>query len=229
MRNIFEKEMPYHILTDEATGVVLTMDTRSEVMVFLGDFIKEARVFLMVNEPNYRNSSWKVFFLALENPTNYPRWTWNHSQRIFTKTKESVLNKSLFERSHLIEAQRKTIGPIVRSLSGDRMSFSKNILYQEVIYTIKKTQAVEFKNSGYDEKLITDYPFVAQYAEFADLSLRQAADDIIFQTQLYENRLLRNEFLRLKYFNAVKNMKAPQEGLVLIHNARRELYGNSLE
>ncbi len=229
MRNSFNGGTLYHVLCDQETNAVLTMSVRVDVIIYLNNCTRDTFAAFSVNEPNYRSSFWKRFFLASEKPINYPRWTWDHSQRTFAKTKESMLSKSLFERSRLVNSQRKTIGFIMQILLTDRMSFLKDILYQEVIYSIKKTQAVAFKNSGYDEKYIMDYPFVVQYADFADISLQQAADEIIFQTQLYENRLLRNEMLRLKYFNAVKNMKAPQEGPVMVKGLRRELHGNSLE
>ncbi len=229
MRHIFAREIPYHVLCDQETNAVLAMSRRMETIILLNDCTRDTFAVFSVNYPNYQNLFWKGFFLASEKPTDYPRWTWHYSQRIFTKTQEDVLSRNLFERARLINAQRNTIGPMTRILSTDRMSFSKNILYQEAIYSIKKTQATEFKNSGYDEKYIMNYPFIVQYADFANLSIRQATDDIIFQAELYENRLLRNESLRLKYFNSVKNMKEPQEGPVLLKDLQRELYGNSLE
>ena len=229
MRNIFARETWYHILFDQETNAVLTMSRRRDVIISLNDCTKDTFAAFSVNNPNYRNSFWRGFFLASEEPRNYPRWTWNYSRRTCTRTKENVLSRNLFGRSRLIDAQREIIGSMMQILAADRMSFSKNILYQDVIYSLKKNQATEFRNFGYDEKCIMDYPFIVQYADFANLSMRQAADDIIFQAQLYENRLLRNEELRLKYFNAVKNMQVPQEGLVLLKDLKRELYGNSLE
>ncbi len=219
----------YHLLIDEQTHAVLTVSTRKDIVVFLKSCFADVYVVFLANQPNYTGSFLRKFSLLLEKPENYPRWSWDYKRRMFRRTGNSVLREDLFKKSRLAQAKRVLIGRIQSHLADDRILFSENLPYQETVYSIKKMQAMDFQKSGYDESLIMNYPYIVQYADFANISLRQAADDILFQVQLYEDRLLRNESLRLKYYTAVRNMSTPSQGNFLRKELYRELYGNSLE
>lgn len=100
--------------------------------------------------------------------------------------------------------------------------------FQPTTYVLKRMQAEKFKSSGYDETIEPEVPFVAQYADFADLSMKQAADDIIFKAKLDQDMLLRTEGIRLKYFRLLRDSATPQEVMKVVEDFRRENYFNSL-
>jgi hypothetical protein len=226
---ILSGNQDYHILVDERTRAVLTISTRKDIIVLLKDCLVDVHVIFWANQPNYTGFLSRGFSLLSEKPEDYPKWSWNHKKRVFRRTGSSVLDESLLAKSQLANSKRAVITKIQAYLADDRISFSQNMPYQETVYFIKKTQAMDFRKSGYDESLIMNYPYVAQYADFADISMQQSADNILFRAQLYEDRLLRNESLRLKYYNAVKEMHSQKQESALFKGLYHELYGNSLE
>jgi hypothetical protein len=92
---------------------------------------------------------------------------------------------------------------------------------QEAVYITKKTQAQRYKDAGYQGDDL-EYPYVMQYADFAGLSMRVAADEILLKATFDDEVLLKTEFFRLKYFELIKNMNDPGQADRITLDFRRE-------
>jgi len=200
----------YNILIDISTNVVLTIEKRASIISFLSDSTPGTRPFYTVNSPNY-NSFTGLSFLGNIEPHDYVDWTWESKTRKFSKTNPEVLNGDLRSASRLMKSKCKAINSFVSNLNIARFKYMTGIVLQETVYANKSLQAKEFKESGYNENLLVEYPYVEQYATFAKMSPRQAADEILFKKNLYDQHLAKTELLRLKYFTLVKNAQKPEE------------------
>jgi hypothetical protein len=99
----------------------------------------------------------------------------------------------------------------VHFLNVARSSVDCGVSMQESVYTTKRAQAQSFRASGYDESQPADFPYVLQYADYARISMKEAADRILLKAKLDEHTLAKTELLRLKYFDRVRAAKAPQD------------------
>lgn len=204
----------YHVLLDYNTKAVLTISSNPAVIAFLKECMADTLHAQSVNYPNYTNPKsffLTPFFLASVKPKNYPKWTWDFKSRLFSKTRTELVDDHLLAHSRLAENKNQVIGKIIVSIYLARSDARTGINLQETIYFAKKEQAKTFKDSGYDESLIMEYPYVLQYADYAGITVRQAADDILFKAKLGDESLAKTELLRLKYFNKVKKAAACEE------------------
>lgn len=217
----------YHVLLDYQTQVVLTVDTSVSAMIFLNECTPDTYCSFSVNFPNYSESFFKTFFLASLSPKDYPLWTWNGKKRLFEKTNPELVDRKLRSRSKLAESKREVIGHIINHLGHARHSLRSGIEFQETVYLVKRMQAQAFKASGYDENRIEDCHYVVQYADFAGISLRQAADDILLKAKFDDEILAKTELLRLRYFNKVKQAQDPEELPAIFEEFTRNCYINS--
>ncbi|MDP3645486.1 MAG: hypothetical protein Q8R25_00155 [bacterium] len=188
----------YNLLVD-ANRNVLTMSMFPAVINFLHACMYDAIPIWHANYPNYIES----FPLHLTAPEEYPEWNWHFKKRVLEKTVPEVTSV-LRDKARLAHSKGMTIGKIMVALRQVRYALDTGVPFQETVYSLKRAQSERFKENDYDEKLMLEYPFVMQYADFANVSPQQATDDILFKAQLDEDILVKTEFLRLKYFNAVK-------------------------
>ncbi len=197
----------YSGLFDYKTKILLTISGYPAVIAFLAEGALDASAIHAIDYPNYK----ETFFLASIPPEQYVQWKWDARERIFKKTEPALITDNLRERSQLAVGKAYAIGSIMSGLARARYQFSKGIILQETVYLTKKLQAQAFRDSGYDEDRLIEYPYVVQYADMAGISLRQAADDIIFKAKLADDGLAKTEFLRLKYFDLVRKTKGAGE------------------
>ena len=122
-----------------------------------------------------------------------------------------MLTDDLRFKSHLAARKVIFLYHMMRSITAARNSLRTGINFQETVYLTKKLQARDFKKSGYDEDSIMEYPYVLQYADLKNLSLRQAADDILFMSRLADDLLAKTELLRLRYWSRVREATHPDE------------------
>ena len=226
MRSVVVRQN-YYILLDSPSMALLTMSTSVAPIMFLFENIPDTQYALSVEYPHYGDSYAGRFFLAALRPKNYPRWTWNGKARKFARTKTTV-KKSLVEKSRLAESKRAVIARMMQDLSAARYGLQTGVGFQETVYLHKKFQAQQYKDTGYDESEILKYPYVAQYADFAGTSLRQAADDILLKAQFDEDILLKTEFLRLAYFDEVRKATRPDELPRIYEAFTRDAFTNAL-
>jgi hypothetical protein len=202
----------YSALVDFSTGALLVMGNSSPALIFLSECMPDTHFVPFVNDPNYTGSFFELPFLALMKPENYPKWAWDKVNRIFVKTEKGVLNEQLRAKSRLAVSKHAVINRIINNISVARNKTATGVrLQDERVYPAKKMQAQAFKDSGYSEDLIAEYPYVVQYADFAKLSLKQAAEEILFKARMNHQMLINTESLRLRYFKKVREAKTPEE------------------
>jgi hypothetical protein len=218
------QQLPYSALINSSNRILLALSTNVAVIVFLNEATMDTTHVPGVNY--YRPED--PFRLAREPTRTYPEWTWSVGERRFVRTRAELLTKEVRDRSRLAVEKGRTTENIMRGISIARYPFSTGVLFQESVYVTKKAQAEECKRSGYPEDEIMQYPYVLQYADFAGLTLRQAADDILFKAKLDDELLAKTELLRLKYFNAVKRADRVEELEELYEAFMRESFKNAL-
>ncbi len=220
----------YDALIDSTTNAVLTLGANPAVMNFLKECTPDTWRARSVNYPNYTDPKSFLlapFFLASVKPNNYPKWIWDYKRRIFFKTKTKSLDGDILTRSRLADSKKEAIHKIIMNINSARSEIETGAYFQETVYRSKKTQAKTFRESAYDDNLIMEFPYVAQYADYAGISLRQAADDILFKSKLDDDFLAKTELLRLKYFNKVKKVATPEEMAPILEEFTRDCYVNA--
>lgn len=153
-----------------------------------------------VTRPNYTHG---LPFDPYDVPS-YVEWTWDYKSRTFVRMPAEKIRAELRERSLLAMAKIPIVRRMTANLNAIRHHAHTGVHFQETVYMTKKMQAQEFKKAGYPEDAIIDYPYVLQYADYAGISLKQAADDIIFKSKLEDEKLAQSELLRMKHFNKLK-------------------------
>ena len=201
----------YHFaLLDNPTGVVLTIGTSLSAMIFVTECTPDTFLVPGVQTPNYEGLLSRFFIPSIE-PTEFPTWTWNPIMRKFTPTKTTTLTDRLVAKSALAEGKRVVFEKMVSNLNFARAKIASVVWLQERIYAAKKIQAQAYKDSGYAERLDADFSYVEQYADYAGISLHQAADDILLKAEFATDILSKTELVRLRHFNILKAAKSPDQ------------------
>jgi hypothetical protein len=188
--------------------------------VFLNECMLDTRHAAAVRYPNYTKS----FFLASLDPEAYPKWRWNRQSREFVETRPDVVTDDLIARSRLAVTKVRIISQIIFHINVARYDVRTGVDFQETVYLTKAMQARRLKAANYSEELIVECPYVVQYADFADISLEQAVEDILLKAKIGEQLLARSELLRLVYFNKVKSAAAPDQVNGIFDEFMRECY-----
>lgn len=197
----------YSALLDSSTYVLLALSKHISAVQFLQEATPGSVHTPVVQYPNYRQS----FPLAKAHGDTYPEWAWDWKTRLFSETKPELVTTEMRFRSHLAIAKLTSITRILSNINIIRYPVRTGIDFQETVYLVKRMQAQAFKDAGFDEDFIHEYPYVLQYADFAEIPLKQAAEEILFKAKLDDEILAQSELLRLRYFNKVKNASTPEE------------------
>lgn len=213
----------YYALLDSPTRILLTISSAPSPIAFLNECIPDTISRSAVEYPNYMGL-FSRFYLASIWSKDYPKWTWDTKSRKFIKTNKSLISRSILEKSRLAESKRNIISKIMNSLTNVRNKVGTGVAFQEAVYLTKRMQAHGFKESGYAEELIMKYPYVLQYADYAKLSLKQAADDILFKAKLDDGLLAKTELMRLTYFNKVRKATDPNQLPAIYEKFIRDCY-----
>lgn len=199
--------MLFSALIDYRTNIVLTVSNWDPGITLLTECIPDSMRLYNATHPNYRDS----FFLAALKPHEYPRWTWDFGTRSFKESPKHLITPSVEKNAALATAKLSAFITIAFGLNKIRSGFATGLLFQETIYLAKKLQAQSFRDNGYKDETILEYPYVLQYADNAHISFRQAADDIIFKAKLGDELLSKTEFLRIMYYDKIKYAKDQDE------------------
>ncbi len=209
---------PFSALIDASTSVLLTLSLRIPIIAFLAKTMTEVERIDNVNYPNYLTK----FPLEHADPYTYPEWTWNPKLRQFVPTPKGVLTDRLHWYSALAIKKSHALFEIIHSITTARSAVWSGLIMQENIYMAKRIQAQRYKDKKYPKDELS-YPYVLQYAELSGLTMRDAADEILFKAKLDDNVLSHTEYMRMKYFNMVKDAQDMDEVEVLIHDFRRKV------
>lgn len=200
----------HYALVDSQSFVVLTLGRSMAAMVFLSECIPDAHWISAVQHPNYSDSL-RLFFIESIKPEEYTKWTWDYTNRLFLKTNKELVDKELPAKSRLAEGKRIFFQTVMNNINLARLSVITGADFQETVYLTKKMQAQAFKESGYDENLIMEFPYVVQYADLVHISMKQAAEDILLKAKFDDELLAKTELLRLKYINKLKEVDDPNQ------------------
>ncbi len=184
-------------LLDQGTNILLAASTFSIAVEFVNRCSDNTFCLHYLTIPRPRWSFHK------ENPDRYIAWTWGNAARQFSKTRPDRMTEIMRARSQLASEKIVTVSNIMGYISQARYKIGTGIFLQETVDVSKKMQAMEFKNSGCDENRILEFPYVLQYADFARITLKQAADQILLKAKFDDQILAKTELLRLKYFDKV--------------------------
>src|SRR3989344_9116463 len=195
-------------------------------MVFLKECTQETFWASEVQHPNYEGS-FGMFFIPSIKSEEYPKWTWDYTTRKFVKTKKELLNEQMFNKSMLAEGKRGIFEIITSNLNLARSKVMTGFWFQETVYLAKRMQAKAFKDSGYNEDFIVEYPYVMQYADIAHISMQQAAEDILLKAKFDEELLAKTELLRLKHLGRLKDAKDTNQLTSLREEFIRDSYLNA--
>lgn len=201
------RELPYSILVDSATLTVLVASSNPSVITFLAECTPDTRAVISAQFPKYTRG----FPLARVASVAYPEWTWSGKDRTLTHAPSKTISPALRIKSELASAKAPVLAAMMAGINKSRSPAQTGFVLQETIYMIKQFQARAFRDSGYDESRVIEYPFILQYADSAGISPAQAADDILFKAKLDEDYLLRTEGLRLTYVERLRHETDPKK------------------
>ena len=215
---------PNTVLIDRSSKILLLLSAHPAAAIYLSNNIRDVGYVPYITYPNYLNS----FFLAGVEPDKLPNWTWNWKTRTFTDTRPDVITNELRERSQLTFVKHDVISQMMYTLSATRNKMTTGVSYEETVYLSKKLQAQAFKDTGYNDDMILEFPYVLQYADFAQISPKQAADDILFAARLDDERLLKTELRRMTYYHKVIDAANETETRALLNEFYQNMSGNAL-
>ena len=216
---------PYSALIDANSHALLCLSSQVAIIVLLKEATQNTRQVMRVNFPNYLES----FPLKDVNSDAYPNWSWDLQSRLFTATKKELLTQELYSRSDLAVQKRNLLNQMLMHLNVIRCSLERGVIFQESVYLTKKFEAQRFRDSGYSEEHLADYPFLVSYADFADLPLKTAADEIIFKAKLGDDMLAKAELIRLKYFKRVKEATDTAQLPEILNDLVKECYSVAIK
>jgi len=208
-------------VVDHPTGVLLAAGVSSSASEFVCKCMSDTLCahYVQIPSPGWFES---------RGSDRYIRWTWNYKHRIFSRTRPESMTDSLRSRSNLAQAKVDAMTSIVSNLGQIRHKVGIGVLLQETVYAVKRAQAREFKDSGYDETRIGEFPYVVQYADFVKTNMRQAADDILLKAKMGDDSLLKTELLRLRYFNKMRDTQDAGEVAQILRKFYTDCYSTSI-
>lgn len=209
----------YNALIDVGTNALLAIDGSTAALAYVTECIPDTAYIRDVSFPGARFVA-KIFHRT----DDLPAWTWDRQKRRFVPTKREVQTASLLEKSRLARAKLTTIETMLKHINRIRFKVASGLLLQESIYERKRDEAARFKASGYEEARIAEFPYVLQYAEFAGIDFRQAADEILLKARIAHDALAKTELLRLRNFKKVKDAKDPADLPALLDAFYSECY-----
>lgn len=214
---------PYLALVENGTNILLTIGTFSPAMVFLGETILDTHYVPSVNFPNYIDS----FPIATLSPETYSQWTWKGKTRLFVSTRPE-LAKAALERSLIATYKYNAISQVMQVISNMRLDVNNGVSYQETVYMDKRSQAQQFKAAGFPEAEVDKYPYIAQYAQFANTTPKIATEGILIKSRMDEEVLTRTELLRLRYFKKIREAKTKDSIEQIVLDLLRDNGANAL-
>jgi len=191
----------------------------SEVELAL-NLISGAKPILHAKE---RSSS--LYRLSADSLVNY--LFHRQSNSIVKVAKLKAPPKELSQLSELLLARARYLNRVTRVVTRARNRVAPSEKYGELIDFLRKEQALLFRNSGYNEELIQNCLFVFQYAQVKKMTPKEAADEIIFQYNLFEAALWKTEEIKLKYFDLFSNAQTVKQTHEIFQDFVREYYLNS--
>ena len=217
-RNSSATKRYYGILVD-TSGAILAVSHDRAAVIFLHECTPDSYYGSSLYLP-YESEEMLSTVLSGE----IIEWTWIQGGG-FSRTAPHILTDELRLKAQLIDGKIRALGSCMLQINSAREKIWTGVLFQENVYALKKSQAVRFKEASYDDSIMGEIPFVVQYADFANIALKQAADEIIFKAALDEDYLAKTESLRLAYFDRIRKAKQISDLSTIPGDLMHVLYG----
>jgi hypothetical protein len=195
----------YYGLIDCNSSAVLVAGKNFQAMNFLKEFTFDSFFIYLPVSSRYEESLFNGLTIS-ETPYLF---RWDEKTRSLIENKN--VSDNLIIKTQLAQKKYSVLDSMMLSIIFLRDRVRKTLPYQETIYMAKQYQAERFKDRGYPEHEMLEYPYVLQYADFMKISLKDAADKILLKSKIDNELLAKTEMLRLKYFNMVKDAKSVDE------------------
>jgi len=215
----------YNALLDAENASLLALSTSIAIVTFLGKSSNEVTSAYGVHFPNYQNSSFK---LRRAHPDAYPQYTWDRETRTFKSTPAELITDELRYRSALMMRKVRALNEMGDLINMIRFPLWSGLILQEQIYQAKKAQAQRYIDQGYPQSERLKFPYILHYAELEQISMKDAADEIAFKARMADETLSKSEFLRMKYFNAVRDTPNHEDVELLTEELRKVLFKSEL-
>lgn len=207
VRSLFSEPprlVAHSVVIDAGNNTLVAIGTQIPALVFLRDSLMDTIYDVGIVSP-------EVLQIKGSDPRTYPEWSWDLRSRAFTKTNPAIITEGMRARAVLAAKKGDIISRASYLINRARDKVNPGLFFQETIYATKQKQAQLLKDAGFDETLAASAPYVVQYADERGLSLRDAAEDILFQAQLFHEHLEKTEKVRLALFRKIKRAKTPEE------------------
>lgn len=210
-------DYPYGALLDARTYTVLTVSRGPGILSILHECTPNTVIAFNIQYPHYTGGIRTFYrkihpiFSTRTTGADYIRWKYSFSSQLFSRKSVGNETSDLPARARLATVKRDALSTIMRYTNAVQVSLLRETLAQEVVYALKRDEAMRFRDSGFNEKDVMEYPFVFQYADFAGVSLQQAAEDIIFKAKLRNEQLAQSELVRLRHFSLIKSARSQDE------------------
>jgi hypothetical protein len=192
------------IVIDAGDNTLLAISTQIPSMVFLSDSLMDTVCAVGIVSP-------EVLEITKSDPRTYPEWSWEFRTRAFSRTNPAIITEQMRERAVLAAKKGETISRATYLINRARDKVNTGLLFQETIYATKQKQAQLLKDAGFDEALAGSAPYVVQHADETGMSLQDAAEDMLFQAQLFYEHLEKTERVRLALFRKIRRAKTSGE------------------
>jgi hypothetical protein len=205
----------HSVVFDAGNNTLVAVGTHIPAMVFLRDCLLDTIYDVGVVAP-------EVLEIKAADPRTYPEWSWDYRNRAFGRTNPAIVTDAMRERAALAAKKAEIFTRAAYLINRARDKVNPGLLFQETIYATKQKQAQMLKDAGFDEALAASAPYVVQHAEESGLSLQDAAEDILFQAQLFHEHLEKTERVRLALFRKIKRARTPWDLDQIIEKFQRD-------
>jgi hypothetical protein len=192
------------IVIDAGNNTLVAIGTHIPTIVFLRDSLMDTIYDAGIVSP-------EILQIKESGPRTYPEWSWDLRSRVFSKTNPVIVTEGMRERAVLAAKKGEIISRASYLINRARDKVNGGLFFQETIYATKQKQAQLLKDAGFDQTLAASAPYVVQHADESGMSLQEAAEDILFQAQLFHEHLEKTEKVRLALFRRIKRAKTPEE------------------
>ena len=203
-------------VVDAGNSTLVALAPEIPTVVHLRDSLMDTHYFVDIESPD-------LVEIKAAGPRMYPEWSWDPRNRVFTRTNPAIITEQMRERAVLAAKKGEIISRATYLINRSRDKLNTGFLFQPSIYGKKQRQARILKTSGFDLKRAGSIHYVVQYAEESGMSLREAAEDILFQAQLCDEHLLKTEKVRLSLFGKIKRARTPEELDDIMERLQREV------
>jgi hypothetical protein len=158
---------------------------------------------------DFRHYPLYTFFVLKQD--NYDIWveknkSWKFSHNVTKVWNTSTPIQSTDELKDYILLNQKInlLDRIHGIIEQYRSEWSKLLEGQSVIYISKYLESKEILDKNIQEDILMEYPFVTGYANTKDITLTQAAKEVVLQHQVQSGFLAETENIRIKYTNIIR-------------------------